>query len=450
MKIQKAIKPTLFALGVFFLVQSISAQSRFLFPTKNKQENNYSKIQQVYGKADNTLRKSEKIYLDSVRDIHFNGFVHIEYHYSYDKTINKMVLSEENENDILGDFETFEYNQNGNLLRENHFERDSVGNPFLTFSTSIDYSDTLVSLYSEFSIEETGDTSSITVTKPFYHNEYMYLDSVFVSNYTDSNLVFENSSNYYRDQNNRLSQIDLVYSENNHVSKREVIEYDQSGNIIREEEYKYREDSAKLKLYKLKTYEYNIDGWETSFSFHWGNTLEYKINLFYIDGFLSEFDYLEPDWGNNLVAKIHVEVASQSKFPRSKLVYDEDRTSYLPASSNPGALRKLDYYYREAENDPYELDYSLEYYWSDIATSIKENSKPISVSVFPNPSSDYIQFDIASRKASFEIYTSEGKLKMAGTTTKNLQIDISNFPAGVYHYTLNLGGTKGTGSFVKK
>ena len=277
----------------------------------------------------------------------------------------------------------------------------------------------------------------------------MYLDSVFVRGFFDSSLVYANSSYYYYDQDFRLSQIDLVYPGFNHVSRREIINYDQSGNITREEEYSYDRDSAKLVLEDIQAFDYNQDGSLASLSFYEGNTLDEKINVSYIAGFMNGYEFFFADSLGNLKKLSYVEVKNQAYYPQSQLVYDEDRAFYFQANMNPGAIRKMDWFFRDSENDPYELYEEVEFYWSDIATSIKQNSKPVSVSVFPNPSSDYIQFDIASRKASFEIYTSEGKLKMAGTTTENLQIDISNFPAGIYHYTLNLGETTETGSFVK-
>ncbi|MFM7565969.1 MAG: T9SS type A sorting domain-containing protein [Flavobacteriales bacterium] len=56
-----------------------------------------------------------------------------------------------------------------------------------------------------------------------------------------------------------------------------------------------------------------------------------------------------------------------------------------------------------------------------------------SVNVYPNPTNGALTFDASEAISGVEIYGMDGKLAMSATTTN---VDISNLPNGIYHYSV--------------
>jgi hypothetical protein len=88
-------------------------------------------------------------------------------------------------------------------------------------------------------------------------------------------------------------------------------------------------------------------------------------------------------------------------------------------------------------------------------TGIIQLSEELSnVKVYPNPVSDFVKFEIENEGENMELslFDSSGrqvkKLTFSGKTT---EVNLSNFPAGVYSYRIAKNGKLlGSGSFVKK
>lgn len=73
------------------------------------------------------------------------------------------------------------------------------------------------------------------------------------------------------------------------------------------------------------------------------------------------------------------------------------------------------------------------------------------LSIFPNPSSDYIHFsDLGNRPSEIEIFTLDGKLVSSFETTGNPKHDVSDLTPGAYFVIVKNGSTRHSGTFIKE
>ncbi len=86
---------------------------------------------------------------------------------------------------------------------------------------------------------------------------------------------------------------------------------------------------------------------------------------------------------------------------------------------------------------------------TDQSLGILEFDSNKKIVVFPNPSSDYIQFSNLSINEDYEIYNILGSKISEGTIIKNDQINIKNFNRGLYIIHFN-NGTNTNIRFIKK
>jgi hypothetical protein len=74
--------------------------------------------------------------------------------------------------------------------------------------------------------------------------------------------------------------------------------------------------------------------------------------------------------------------------------------------------------------------------WLDnvsIAGGANVNELAASVNVYPNPTNGALTFDASEAITGVEIYGMDGKLALSATTTN---VDITNLPNGIYHYSV--------------
>mgnify|MGYP001204093177 FL=1 len=78
---------------------------------------------------------------------------------------------------------------------------------------------------------------------------------------------------------------------------------------------------------------------------------------------------------------------------------------------------------------------------NNTATSMKENISKEKISVFPNPSKDFIQTKGLSKVENYEIYDVIGSKIRQGTIYTNQKIEIKDFKKGIYFLKLESGKT---------
>lgn len=77
-------------------------------------------------------------------------------------------------------------------------------------------------------------------------------------------------------------------------------------------------------------------------------------------------------------------------------------------------------------------------------SSVEENSNTVTVNLYPNPSSDYINIEInnyVNGKMEFELYDITGKLSKTWIPEKNNRYDISDLSEGVYTLKTSVNGS---------
>ena len=95
-------------------------------------------------------------------------------------------------------------------------------------------------------------------------------------------------------------------------------------------------------------------------------------------------------------------------------------------------------------------DLSLE----TITGIINLSEETSSVKVYPNPASDFVKFEIENEAQNLElsIFDNAGRqIKQVTFNGKSTEVNLSNFPAGVYSYRISdSDNLMDTGSFIKK
>jgi hypothetical protein len=71
--------------------------------------------------------------------------------------------------------------------------------------------------------------------------------------------------------------------------------------------------------------------------------------------------------------------------------------------------------------------------------------------VYPNPSKNYIYFDLQENfnQATIKIFDSKGLLFLSSNFYSSKSINITNYPSGIYVYTLETENKVQTGRFIK-
>lgn len=64
--------------------------------------------------------------------------------------------------------------------------------------------------------------------------------------------------------------------------------------------------------------------------------------------------------------------------------------------------------------------------------NIKEAQKQLKLTLYPNPTSDYIHLSETNEILDYQIFSADGKLVKMGIVSNSLPIDIKNIASGVY------------------
>ena len=101
---------------------------------------------------------------------------------------------------------------------------------------------------------------------------------------------------------------------------------------------------------------------------------------------------------------------------------------------------------------PYVLGWNTKtnYYYSEHNITFIPETPEKQISVYPNPATDFIVFDLTnmSETAIVELFDVEGKRVLEQKLSENKQISVSNLPKGLYMYKLINSGIIYTGKLV--
>ncbi len=69
------------------------------------------------------------------------------------------------------------------------------------------------------------------------------------------------------------------------------------------------------------------------------------------------------------------------------------------------------------------------------------NEEVAEVSIYPNPTSDYIQIELLGndKKASFQLFANNGRLLSTGTFGETHSLNLQHIEAGIFHPKLQVG-----------
>ena len=106
--------------------------------------------------------------------------------------------------------------------------------------------------------------------------------------------------------------------------------------------------------------------------------------------------------------------------------------------------------YDSANNESLYQKYMLHYTLFN-ALDIFNQEESI-VKIFPNPTSDYLNFSLQgnSNSNNFELYDINGRKVMASTIRSGEQLNMSHLTEGIYLYNVNIDVNRQSGEIVKR
>jgi len=126
----------------------------------------------------------------------------------------------------------------------------------------------------------------------------------------------------------------------------------------------------------------------------------------------------------------------------------EEDTEWQPAVDNMANVRVDMLSFRDSDNTVLAATHGRGLFTAtynvDIYTDIDEKIATSQVKVYPNPTTDYINFEISNldnSKLSIQLFDVSGKLvKENSTSTNNLRMNLSDLQSGTYFATISLNG----------
>ncbi len=118
-----------------------------------------------------------------------------------------------------------------------------------------------------------------------------------------------------------------------------------------------------------------------------------------------------------------------------------------------GGLDHTTRYTINTETQEFELKSKKQYYYEEYENGLVgiSNLPEIDVNIFPNPTADVIQFDVADQVSfNISIYTTSGKRVLSKEIFNRQRVDVSTLQAGMYFYILKGKNFAATGKFICK
>ncbi len=349
-----------------------------------------------------------------------------------------------------------------------HYDNDKYeGWPGNVFKEQFTYSGDNLTYYMEYYWNTTNNDWE---DNAYYKEEYSYDNNgnttVITKNKINSTWIPESKVIYEYDGDYIISSTEYEYdSETESWINNEyyAITYDSNGRYetfyIYEWEEDYEEWVASARLISDNiTYDSNNNLIQYFAEYYDESTetwnIEEKANLTFDsnNNTTQILDYLKDDEGNwvnedNDVNTFDLNYDISDILMQPINMYDEE----IGSNYNNKILSIIDYDVDETNHEFY-LSNKDEYYYSDITTTSINKLSESSFAIYPNPviNSFTVTFKGEIETARLELYNAEGYLVVSNIINNNEPVNISNLPAGLYFYTLNIAGEKISGKIIKK
>lgn len=240
---------------------------------------------------------------------------------------------------------------------------------------------------------------------------------------------------------NDLGQLSIYYyfgfSSSSSRIKTEY-EYDDEGLLVLQKHYSWNDDGNQWQLASKTEHDYESSGNELYNTYYVWDAVNEKWEMW---GRRWQYDY---DGYGNLIRET---VSEWSTIDGQFINLTKNEYSYNEYGNKITAA-----FYWSVEGGWDNFPFKEIYYYSDIETTgIKQSKSPI-VWVYPNPVSEYLNFELPGTytKAVFELFDLQGRKLMTKEISNSERISIESLTNGLYVYTIDIDGHYQSSKLVKK
>jgi len=332
--------------------------------------------------------------------------------YSYDDE-NRLILSETlNQNDII----------NNKINNSNIYHYDSLGYP------------TGISRYFWF---DNVDTITHVKETEYNYNENQLLESI-VNYAFDLDIGWEpDDSTFFKYNNQGIKTEEFRYN----WIKRDINSYQPSYKNI----YHYDENLKLTRKEIYHTFDREKDEFRykdfLEYTYHEYGSLEKEV--YFLSGFYDPRDIISETTYSH-----HTDILTQKALrPKGSPLNNINLHNEKYVLFEHEKYIDMDYGYRD-------LDYRIQSFYSEIdpvSTTDPVISNTDLLNVSPNPAADFIQFDWEGYSGELEVtlYNITGQKISSIYTNNHNDVDLTEYNAGIYFYTVRNGDKIVSGRFVK-
>ena len=258
----------------------------------------------------------------------------------------------------------------------------------------------------------------LDTTSGLFYNTYLQkhvwdgdsLETIYYYHYYDDAWVYKTKSIRHYNDNGQivslltLDSLDLGLYQNKRLKQ---YEYTGTGEPLRYQYFKWQEGSQNWQLRTLRVYTYD-DRWTTRLTYFWDNDSLRILPAYKSVSLSDEFGNLE----------------------------FREYSSWVKDMASWRLTTRYNWYYGDYENGLVAM----------------QNLDSIELNVYPNPSTEYITFDMKDAKKPFTVhfYSSNGAALFSTEVSNNQQVRVSQLASGTYYYIIKGDGVGASGRFVKE
>jgi hypothetical protein len=352
-----------------------------------------------------------------------------------------------------GEKEEFFYDSN-NLILVQDYDWDDSLNVWVTIGKEENIYDSAGNLHivTEFDfINNAWENEGKTVFT--YDSNNNIFEEFYLSFYNlswDSNTV----KKYYYDSNNNLSE--MIWLEHNGIEytpkEKQQFTYDSNYNKLEEIIYMYDNmwENFEKKTNTYDTHNRRIqqieyEGQDSTWEFREKTITTFDSIGKITEEIVQEWDADSTQWFN----RVKFQFSYNENFSFNDLVlpngFNDDETNWFNYR-----LDQLQAFLYDSLNNEI-LFANYEFYYSQRNILDLLDLEELSFQIFPNPTSDYLNFSFQSNsnRNTFELYDLKGRKVMTSTIRSGEQLNMSSLTNGIYLYNINIDGKRQSGKIIK-